>query len=193
MKPLMLVLLSALFSVSSMAQEDIPQCSKEGSERPFLFGVQGQSLSKLPNLLFVAKKADLWIESESSGFKLWVTHNFKSGQKEFNCATIGGATFEKNQKNFSFFGPVIFDRTSEQKEGSTVWQFQVLVRGMQLGIWNQKSSLVKIDKIMGTKGASSWRWVEDGMGAIRLFNYDRIDGHNSILVIDLEKADSQKN
>lgn len=185
MKPLMLVLLSFLLSVPGVAQEEIPQCSKEGSERPFGLEVRGQPLSKLPRALLVAKKADIWIESEASNFRLWVTHNFKSGQKEFNCATLPS----QKQRNFSFFGPVILDRTANQKEGSTVWQFQVLVRGMQLGIWNQKSSLVKIDQILGTSGKSTWKWVEDGQGSIRLFKYDKMDGHDAILVIDLERAE----
>lgn len=186
MKPLMLVLLIASISIHAVAQEDIPQCSKEGIERPFLFGVRGQSLEKLPNALLVAKKADIWIESEASGLKLWVTHNFKSGQKEFNCATLP----PQKQKTFSFFGPVIFDRTEKRKEGSTVWQFQVLVRGLQLGLWNQKSSLVKIEQILGTSGNSSWRWVEDGQGAIRLFKYENMDGHDAVILIDLERADA---
>ena len=184
MKPLLFVAAVISFSSYATAQQDVPTCSKNSEERPFELNISGQPISKLPNSLFVAKKADIWVESENSGQKFWVTHNFKTGMKEFNCATLT----ENKQRNFTFFGPVIYDNSTSKKEGSTVWQFQVLLRGMQLGIWNQKSSLVKIDQIMNNQGSNPWRWVEENAGTVRLYKTEKSDGFTSVLVIDLEKA-----
>lgn len=184
MKPLLFVVALVFFSAFATAQQDVPSCSKNSEDRPFQFDLQGQPITKLPKKLFVAKKANIWVESENSNLKFWVTHNFKTGMKEFNCATLP----ETKQRNFSFFGPVIFDNTLSKNEGSTVWQFQVLVRGMQLGIWNQKSSLVKMDQILRESTPQPWRWDEDSLGNIRLFKVGKSEEGNSILVIEFEEA-----
>ncbi len=188
MKPLLLALAVILFSIFATAQQEVPACSKDFEERPFAFGSSSRPLNQLSNSVFVAKRADIWIESRANNFRVGVTHNFKTGLKEFTCATFGSAVDNLKQKNFSFFGPVIFDRTATQIEGSTVWQFQVLVRGMQLGLWNQKSSLVKLHQILNQKEQSAWRWIEDGTGSVRIFKYDKVQGYDTILVIDLEKT-----
>lgn len=183
MKPLLFVLAAVLVSNFAAAQQEVPACSKEKEERPFEMELQGLPLSKLPKALFVAKVANVYIESSTSEFRLWMTHNFKTGIKEFSCATLP----KGKTQNFSFLGPVIYDNTTSKKEGSTIWQFQILVRGLQLGLWNQKSSLVKLDQVISsTEG--TWRWIEGVGGNIRLFKYQKLSGQNSVLFIDLERA-----
>lgn len=184
MKPLFVGALLVLFSaIEAVAQ--VPNCSSLESELPISFEQKGQPLSQLDRNLYVAKRADVWIHSPETGFKVWANHNFKTGIKQYNCADLAGG----KPKNFSFFAPVILDRTIQQKEGSTLWQFQFLIRGTQLGIWNQKSTLVGLKQVLDQVGSKAWRWVETAPGSIRLFQIDQKSKENSILWIDFEKAE----
>lgn len=187
MKPLFvgvfLFLISVFDVVDAVAQ--VPNCASLDNEPPVNFDLRGQPLSQLQKNLLVAKSADVWIHNPETGFRIWANHNFKTGIKQYNCADLAGA----KPKNFSFFGPVILDRTVQQKEGSTLWQFQFLVRGTQLGIWNQKSNLVGLKQVLEQTGPKAWRWVETGPGSVRLFQLDQKSKENSILWIDFEKAE----
>lgn len=129
------------------ATKPVPPCGL----RPEIFNEPAQVIhtKNLPKALMVGRVAEVWIESKDGQLKLHARHNFKNGQKEFLCADLP----PNRRENFSFPLVTLLDRSEQKAAGDSVWQFQVMVNGSKLGLWSQKSGLLKagdfVDKARG--------------------------------------------
>lgn len=128
----------------------VPSCAHKGSVFDDLKNRQPEV--QIPSSVLVGRTVNLMIESESGDLKVWVKHNFKTGQKEFVCATIP----KELQQNFSVPILVLNDRTDGKRVGDSVWQFQVMVRDHEIGLWNQKSGLLRSEEIFAPTASPIW-------------------------------------
>lgn len=137
-------------SAGGPVAKPVPPCGL----RPEIFTEPAQVIhtKNLPKALMVGRIAEVWIESKDGQMKLHARHNFKSGQKEFLCATLPPS----RRENFSFPLLTLLDRSEQKSTGDALWQFQVMVNGSQLGLWSQKSGLLKTEDFVD-KPRGPWK------------------------------------
>lgn len=157
-------------------------------ERPELFSERQDVLSfdGLPKSVFVGRVAHFWIESKDGSVKVLMRQNFKTGQKEFVCANLK----ESLNEHFAMMGPTLIDRSNEQKAGSTMWQFQLLIQGGRLGVWNHKTRLITVNEFLSKQksasGDVSLQWIEDS----HLRIHRTVRNFDLILVIEYDHVDA---
>lgn len=141
---------SAVSVAASIPPEKVPTCP---DRRPELFDEPQMitTVAALPVSVLVARTADVWLESKTTGLKIWARHNFKSGQKSFVCADLPVGA----EAHASVPLVVLNDRTKAKKVGDSLWQFQVMAKAGKLGLWNQKSGLMTVTELLDL---SKSRW-----------------------------------
>jgi len=141
----------ALGHATAEGNPRVPSCVES---RPELFAEPRVVIteSSLPSAVFVAKSADVWLESKQSGLKIWAKHNFKSGQKSFVCADLPAEI----STHASIPLVVLNDRTSSKKVGNSLWQFQIMAKEGKLGLWNQKSGILTVEDFLHNP-KSGWK------------------------------------
>lgn len=100
-----------------------------------------KNIDALPHLVFVARKADYYVENKEQSFKLWGQQSFTRVDSKVLCATIPAFHEGLQDLRFSIYAPTLMDLTGDQKVGDSFWQFHLMADGTQVGIWNQKSRM----------------------------------------------------
>ena len=177
-----------LYAPRTFAQEagQIRACG----DRPeiFLESPLNLSIETLPKNLFVARIASFWIESKDGRMKMQVDQNFKTGHKNFVCATFPHGL----QKTFSMFAPALLDRTLGQKTGTAIWQFRTLMEDGRLGVWNQKSNIFSATQFfaLANQHEMDMHWSQAGPDDFRI-RFQKTEGDfNLILVIDFDQLNN---
>lgn len=139
----------------------------------------------MPKNLFVGRMAHFWVESKDGLTKVGVKQNFKTGHKEFACATLPRGL----KRHFSLFAPALLDRTLGQKTGTTIWQFQTSLDEGRLGVWNQKTKLFTPEQFFAyaKKNGLQLQWSQMGTDDFRIRLQKVVGDFTMILVIDFDQ------
>lgn len=98
-----------------------------------------EGLQGLPKGQYVARKADLYVESKNQKQKAYSHHSFLTKKTQLVCAEV---TTQK--QSTSIYAPVLFKVSAHDQQVESVWQFQMTTSPSQVGVWNQKSRLAKL-------------------------------------------------
>jgi hypothetical protein len=135
MKNHLLITLCIFISFSVKAAGPVSVCS----EKPDFLSQQRVSLSlkNLPRVVLVGTSAEYYVETKSTGLKLWGRQSFKSGKSEIVCGQMG----QSQNSSFSLYGPTLLDLSGEKNVGDSYWQFHMIANTKNFGIWNKKTWL----------------------------------------------------
>lgn len=127
--------------LSQTTPDEIPACPKE---KPELFSSGRTNVmpaSRKSGSIFVARSAQVWVESKGGTFRVWAEHNFVTGQKKFHCVDWPKDP-QITKKNLSVPLLVLDDSSPTQKYGNSVWNFQLMMDHDRVGLWNEQSDLM---------------------------------------------------
>lgn len=172
-----------LACLPAQADPAIPACGERSEDfNPIKEELKYEAL---PKTLFVARVARFRVESADQNVRMEFRQDFKSGRKSFTCVSVRNSVDEV----FAILGPAILDRSPETKIGSTVWQFQALLQGRRVGLWNHKVSLFSIADFFDPKrNPARIQWSQPDHEQYRLRAEREQAGHRIILIVDYDRV-----
>ncbi len=115
----------------------------ECNNRPdFLNSIRGsamRNLEALPQMVFVGRRADHYVEDKTQNLKIWSQQSFTRAESKVLCASAALSKSEKLSKGFSIYAPTLIDLSGDKKIGDSYWQFHLVAEAEKIGVWNQKS------------------------------------------------------
>jgi hypothetical protein len=138
-KILFLVINCSLVSISVLAAPKVSECEKA----PEFLNLQKtasllKGLEALPNMIFVGRIADHYVQTKSGNLKMWSQHSFKLGKSSILCASARGSMDFIS----SIYAPTLLDQSRDRSVGNSFWQFQLVSENQKFGVWNRKSRLL---------------------------------------------------
>ncbi len=129
------------------AEVKVSDCDKPPEFVSSIKGTEIISTENLPKMVFVASRAEYYVENRNSNLKIWGKQSFKNPESEIMCAS-GTQTLSESQ-GFSQYAPTLLDLTSDKKTENSYWQFHMMADKKNIGIWNQKSRIYSQIKDVG--------------------------------------------
>jgi len=121
------------FDLGVSAQESFPVCPTAQISELKSTGIP-LSVMDLSSVILIAREARIY--AESSEYKIQVEQDFIQPKSSVVCLSSSGPE-DLAQFNISLSAPTLLGIAGDKGNDFSVWQFNIIVDGKKVGIWNQ--------------------------------------------------------